>query len=578
VKSRLETLKHALEIALAFIASACFGASFGYSYGLDNQVVYMLSAERLLDRTILNRDWFATQTTHYHLTFKYIAALLLAIDHRGWAVAIAQNVAITAGMMAVYALFRVLIGRPRALPAFFLVLAVAGMTRTSAASASYVFDIILQPSTLGSVCLLATVPFFAQGRWLASSVFLALSGLFHANYLVLLLMAFTVAHLLLGREGLFGRLLLQFALPSLVLLLFLPMILGTAGSQGAAAAQNIYFNIRAPHHFVPGNAERDFIPFLAWQAIGAGAALHYLQKDARFRRLGALIGGLLFIIWVGLVCSTLFHVRQLTQLFAWRLGPHTELLLQILACAGVLDLFLDPSSPQRKGVFGPALLFGGLGFLAMYQGDRGRPELAYLVLPVAAFAAVAKLLSVTTDTLAPPKWSQRFAASWRRNGPTIAFFAALGAALPITIDQMSHIKERSSLLNGGVAREEAELYAWMRDHTPKDALFLTPPDVEKMRYHGQRAIVVDWKSNPIVPGEVLEWYRRLQDVTGRPSFSGGRDLDGYNQMDKARLELLKTRYGLDYAIVRKGREAGLGGYRTVHQNGWFTVLDLHSAP
>ena len=73
----------------------------------------------------------------------------------------------------------------------------------------------------------------------------------------------------------------------------------------------------------------------------------------------------------------------------------------------------------------------------------------------------------------------------------------------------------------GVGRDEGELYAWMRGSSPKDALFLTPPGVETMRFHGQRAIVVDWKSNPIVPEEVLEWHQRLKDVTGRPGFAGG---------------------------------------------------------
>ncbi|MEO5731980.1 MAG: hypothetical protein ABI134_04285, partial [Byssovorax sp.] len=145
--SRLEKLKNTLGIAVALVASLCFGASYGYSYGLDNQVVYMLSALRLLDPTILNQDWLATKTTHYHMAFKYVAAALIAVDRRGWAVAIAQNLAIAAGMMWVYALIRVLADRRRALAAFLLLLSIAFITRTSAASASYVFDILLQPST-----------------------------------------------------------------------------------------------------------------------------------------------------------------------------------------------------------------------------------------------------------------------------------------------------------------------------------------------------------------------------------------------------------------------------------------------
>ena len=221
----------------------------------------MLSALRLLDPTILNHDWFTTQTTHYHPAFKFVAAALIAMSPRGLAVGVAQTAVIAAGMMCLYALFRVLAGRALALPSYFLLLAVAFITRTSAAGASYVFDWILQPSSIASFAFLAALPFFAEGRFLAAGAFIGLSGLFHANYLVLLIMAFGVAHLLLGARGLVPRLLLSFAIPALVLLCFLPMILSTAGSPVAKEAQAIYFNVRAPHHFVPSNYEKDFIPF-----------------------------------------------------------------------------------------------------------------------------------------------------------------------------------------------------------------------------------------------------------------------------------------------------------------------------
>lgn len=574
--SRFDKLKHALEVVAALVASLCFGASFGYNYGLDNQVVYLLGAIRLLDPTILNQDWLATKTTHYHMTFKYVGAALLALDRRGWGLAVTQNLAIAAGMMCLYALLRVLTERRRALVAFFLLLSIAFLTRTSAASASYVFDFILQPSTLGSLALLASVPFFAQGRYLASGVFVALSGLFHANYLILLIMAYGVAHLLLGGRGLFPRLVLQFALPSVVLLFFLPVILGTAGAKGAAQAQEIYFNIRAPHHFVPANSERDFIPFAAWQLIGAGASLHLLHQDARARRVGAFLGGLLFIIWSGLVLSTLVHVSPITQLFAWRLSPHCELVFQALACLGAVEMFLDPGAFRRRSPASFALLVTGLCFMAMYYGDRNKPAVALMTLALFGAALLARFASIGARTLAPAKWHSPLARSWERVGPLVALVAALVCVASIGKSQMSLIRQRSTLLNEP-NRDEADLYSWMRS-TPKDARFLTPPDVEKMRFHGQRSIVVDWKSNPIVPGEVLEWFQRLKDVSGRPGLSAQRDLDGYGSLDRARLDTLRARYGFDYVVVRRGHEGALGPLRVAHRNGSFVVLDLLTPP
>ncbi|MEP7121371.1 MAG: DUF6798 domain-containing protein [Byssovorax sp.] len=574
--SRLEKLKNALEIAVAAIASLCFGASFGYNYGIDNQVVYMLSSLRLLDPALLKQDWLATKTTHYHVAFKYVAAALIAINRRGWAVAVAQNLAIAAGMLCVYALIRVLTDRRRALPAFLLLLSIAFITRTSAASASYVFDAIFQPSTLGSLALLASVPFFAKGRWLESGLFVALSGLFHGNYLVLLIMAYGVAHLLLGKSGLAGRLAQQFALPAVVLLMMLPIILGTAGAANGAQARNIYFNIRAPHHFVPANSERDFIPLAAWQMIAAGASLHLLQKNADGRRLGAILAGLLLIIWSGLVLSTLVHVGAATQLFSWRLAPHAELISQALACVGVVEMFTAPSAPHRRSGAAFGLLAAGVGFLAMYYGDRNSTPIPYLVLGLFGAAFLAKALSVTTSTLAPVRWQSSLGRAWERVGPTTALAASLACVVPNGMAQMSSIKQRSSLLNP-MNKDEADLYEYMRS-TPKDTRFLTPPDIERLRFGSQRAIVVDWKSNPLIPGEVLEWYKRLEDVSGHPGFTTGRELEGYNAMDRARLDKLRAKYDFDCVVVRRGRDTTLGPLHVAHRNSSYVVLDLRVAP
>jgi hypothetical protein len=232
-------------------------------------------------------------------------------------------------------------------------------------------------------------------------------------------------------------------------------------------------------------------------------------------------------------------VSAVTQLFSWRLGPHCELLLQTLACLGVVEMFVEPGSFRRRGVVSLALLSAGAGFLAMYYGDRNAPAIPTLVLSLIGAALLAKVGSASTRTIVPARWRPTLAKAWERGGPTIALVAAIACVAPIGIHQMGFIRQRSSLLNP-MNRDEADLYAWMRS-TAKDARFLTPPNVERMRYHGQRSIVVDWKSNPIVPGELLEWYRRLEDVTGRAGFSSGRDLDGYNAMDRARLAGLRAR-------------------------------------
>src|SRR5262249_18278482 len=153
-----------------------------------------------------------------------------------------------------------------------------------------------------------------------------------------------------------------------VLLCFAPMILRTAISPNSERAQYIYFNIRSPHHYVPANFERDFLPFVAWNMMGVGAGLHLLRRDERGQRIGAVLAALSVLIWGGLVASTLVHVRQITSLLTWRMNPHCMLVLQAVASAGAATLLLDPKATRHLRPSDMLLFIAGLGLLAMNGG------------------------------------------------------------------------------------------------------------------------------------------------------------------------------------------------------------------
>jgi len=146
----------------------------------------------------------------------------------------------------------------------------------------------------------------------------------------------------------------------------------------------------------------------------------------------------------------------------------------------------------------------------------------------------------------------------------------------IAPDHVQQARERSTLL-----REEkganSDLYKWLRERSPKDAVYLTPPDLEGARFLGQRAIVVDWKAVPLIPTELLGWYERLCDVTGRHVTSSS-DLGGYGSMDPERLALIEQKYHPDYVVLRRGGERRFGDLPVVYQNSGYSVLKLGAAP
>jgi len=564
---------------VALAAALAFALSFGLNYGVGNQTGYMLGALRLLDPTILATDWYAAETTNFHPAFSYLGWLLLTIDRDGWAVGVGFVVVAASGAMCVYWLtWELLSDRRMALATYLLVLGLAFVTRTQSVAVSYIFEPILQPSALGSLFLLAAIAPFVAGRYLISGVFLGLSGLFHANYLILGIGAFGLAHLLFGMgdiKELVLRLSRQLAPSMAIFVLLSPLIFASLGSADAERAKEILFSIRSPHHYVPTTFKDGFVLMAAWQMMGIGAGawlLRYLAAPGR--RLGALILAFASVIWLGTLFTTWIWVPQVAQAFVWRFAPFLDLLMQFLLCAAVVQLAVRPERLRLISPTGLALVLGGLVLVAIQEiPDRGRGLLvtiAWALLPAFAGVVFGGLGRVWRQGRRPVPRASRM-SSRGRGWLVLGYAGAMCAVL--AMPYVEAIGSRSNLISG-FKGPEADLYGWLRTNTPKDAVFLTPPEMLRFRIGAERAIVVDWKSSPYLPGDVLEWYRRLEDVSGQQRFQWGKQVfRGYASLDEDRLEALRTKYRLDYAVVRRGREAGLPG-RSVYLNRDFVVLDL----
>ncbi|MFO0550991.1 MAG: DUF6798 domain-containing protein [Polyangiaceae bacterium] len=563
----------AFQHVVALIASYLFAMSFGLNYGVSNQTSYLLMSKKVLDPALYKNDWLATQTTHYHLSFRYVGALLIALDRRGWAVAYGQVIAIVVGMMFVHYLLRSLVKPPQALAAFLGVVGVAYVSRTSSVAVTYVFDEILQPSTLGSVGLLAAAAFLARGRWRAAGIAMALSGFFHANYLLLELGAFGLAHLMLGREKFWRRSLELFIPPTLVLLIFLPMLMASAGGgKEAEIAQNFYMRIRSPHHFNLKGSEQGFLASLSWIALGLGFGARVLAHRIEVRRLGALLAGLATIIGVGVMFSTLWPTRTFNMLFAWRLMPHLELLLSVLFMAGLAEGLSRPERVVRAGptALGAAIL--GLAVLAMFGAYHQRAALPKTVLAifVLALLGVGVVYALVTASRVVGARAHVLA---RRIAPWVFVAAASVLVISEASARNPEAKKKSSLYSGG-DKSMRDLCGWVMKKTSKDAVFLTPPDIETFRFQCERGIVVDWKTPPIVPKDLLAWIGRLEDVTGRKRITSRRDLAGYSSLDDKRLDQLRSKYHVDYVVARTGRK--LYGLNPVFSARGYSVYDVRN--
>jgi hypothetical protein len=562
-----------VRLGIAGLSAVAFAASFGFNFGVGNQVTYLIPALRLLDPGLFGRDWFATGTTQYHPVFAELGAALLRLDQRGWAVALGLTSAVTAAALALYALCRTLVGRRRALAAYFTLLALLFATQTRGPALTYVFNRELQPSTLSSACLLGAMLAFTAGRWFASSVLLAAGSLVHINFAILCAPAFAAAQLLLGREKLARRLVLGLTLPVLALLAFVPTLRAAAlPSPDAELGRHVYLTIRAPHHFVLGPKLGEFLPLAAWHGVAIAALLPLVRAPGglSFVRLGALAASISAVAWGGAFAA--LGSERAAALFTWRVAPHAELAFQVLSVTAGVRALLDPDLARRyRGKAGAGVAVAlGLLFVVYALRRDGLP--AEVVGAAIAAALVWRAFMRWAGAGTAPAWLGAVAPA--RAPELLAVLTGL-VLVNFAVGPLGRIPERSSLLRR--ARSTRALCTFMREHTPKQALFLTPPDDDSLRFFGERAIVVDWKGNPALPAEVLAWYRRIEDVTGRYGMTREDELRGYDQLDTRRLETLRERYGFDYAVVRRGREGALGAYPRAFEDAAYVVLKVGSA-
>ncbi|HXK17201.1 MAG TPA: DUF6798 domain-containing protein [Polyangiaceae bacterium] len=561
----------AARLAVMVSASACLGLGFGLNYGKSNQSLYLLDSVRKLHPELWTRDWLA-HTQHYHPLYEKLGTLMLRLDPTGWAIALANVAAVGVGLWCVYRLLRSLLDEPEAFVGFMLVLTLAAACSTDGVGGSYVFSDIFQPSTLGSVGLLGASLAFVSGRCLLAGLCLAFAGAFHLNYLLLGLCVFGVAWLASGKEQRFrrGLWLLGPSLP--VLLWFLPILMASSGTGGPAVAEEarrLFQDVRAPHHYRVASFVVEFLPWLGFQLLGVAALWSAAKRGAAVeRRLLGLLLGFIALISCAALLSSVVLVRAVDQLFAWRVSPHANLLAQVALVVFMIRAFGDATFSARR-LSGSELVLGALGAscLALAAVLGTSREAALVGLGIVLLLLLGPRLRRLPGVTIPP--SARLQCLIFGLLCALVFGASLGKVL--------HLGRRSDLLSGRDADVDA-LCGWLAKSTPKDALLLTPPSEEDIRFRCQRAIVVDWKSNPAMPDEVIAWAKRIEDVTGRHPLQREADLSGYESLDAARLEHLRARYGFDTLVLHRGSSLALAlepGQPPDFSRGRFLAYRLH---
>ncbi len=542
---------------IVMVGGLLLALRWGFNYGLGNQNTYLLQALRKVRPSGLVHDWLAATCEDYHPVFTQLAAVLIWLDSSGWLIALGNVASVVAGAVAVFLIIREVCGDRRAVPVYLLVISFVGIGSTYSVSGSYIFSTTFQPSTIAAVGHIVALLYFVRRRYFLSGIILAVAGAFHANYLVLAFPLFGLAHLFTGRRRLLVRWLAQLG-PSLVPIAFLlPLLLGQTGSGNVEFARYIFQHVLNPQHYLPMNWLDQFVVYYAWCGLALVAGWRTLTGSEPARRLGRVWAASILLVSIATLLTTVVYLPVVSQLYIWRLAPLTVLMAQVFAAAGFGRYLFDgePSISHRRraGLFAVNAVL--IWYVFRYHMGEYRDihhglmialNVAFLIRPwlVHVLAGRSHVYAVVV-----------VAGVW------------LTAAMAPTLD----VTSRSNLITGMPSDEQA-LYDWVAT-TRESAVFLIPPGAGNFRYHSRRAVVVDAKSTPLNPDQLIEWYGRVQLVSGIDSVSNRNEIGaGYTRLDSARVVRIGVAYPFDYIVVRGNQAfAGMIGFEPVFQNGSYRV-------
>jgi hypothetical protein len=286
-----------------------------------------------------------------------------------------------------------------------------------------------------------------------------------------------------------------------------------------AEANQIYVYFRLPHHLLPS----DFAPekyaayggLLVALLIACGATARLGTLEGGLRRLWGLTAGgaLIGVAGMAIFLTTQYNrdlAAKLLRFYFFRLSDAFVPLANSLTL-GVLLIRLQPTRPRAAaGLLIAAVLIAAAGIGQRYIDRR------------LDFRPGADRQSLI-----------RFADSQE----TMAAFQAW--------------------------RSMGE---WVRENTPRDALFLTPRSQQTFKWYAHRPEVVTWKDVPQDAGALVEWRRRFEDVYGPI------DSRGFTAYSDGELRVLARKYGVKYIVIERSRATRTLGFERVYPEASFDNL------
>jgi hypothetical protein len=553
-------------LSLQVIAiSLLFALSFGLKMG-DNQNTYFLYALHKLNPQLWSRDWLVTSTHHYHLFFSYLAILLGHLGNLFWVAAI-LNFAIIASFALL--LYNLLLKLEIDKPFLVFVLSILFLTieGTDSIGQSYLFSSVLQPSSIASFFFILGIFSYIKKEDLTAGLFFGIAGIFHENFLVLVFPMLFLSDLICERRN--PSLIIKHIGPSLIVLIcMLPLLLKASFSEHSDTARHIFQIIRAPNHYYPQTFLFDYVLFLGWQVFAIAGLNRFLAtSDVMRKRLVALYASTAILPLIATFLTTFVFIPQVAQVYFFRLAPYSILLARIIGLVSLLGLMFDTGRPhilRRDRIMNCACYILSFFLLSIYyfQNSDYFPKKAILLL-------LCLILLLTSWIY----FGQTKQAKSHLYQNALRYFLTLLLVISF-LGRMTNYHSKFNLIFGP-EYSDAQMYKWVESSKPDNLFMISPGLLDDFRITSKRSIVVDWRSTPILPDELVQWYERIVDVSGGFDIQNEYEcLQRYHSLRLVDIETIRNKYHPDYAVFLRNELKQDYNYPIVFQNDKFLIYQL----
>ena len=595
---------------LFFVVVGTISTILGYRFGTGVQLEQFPLILKLLDPSYLPRDFFTASATQFGPRFYYahtLAWLASWIPLPG--VILGLTLAVNIALVAItYFAARSLLRADRLAGFISALLAVS----VGSFPLGLVTDIrfqTFQPGSLAIVGALGSLWAGLKARPLLAASLAGVASLMQPLYgaetgVVALAACGSGAFLNPGiprRERL--RVLLWtaagFSLLGVATLTFWIVPVSSAARLPDGELIGIVAYFRSPHHYIPSTFPlRHYASFAAFFA-GSALAWHIWRRTQGSRDavvfavpslvvLLACLGGYLFVeVWPTRAWMTaqpfrlLFIIKwQGFLVLGWLIGSALRAASAPTRILGLLML-------AATGAAQPPMSFVGAAALSLQHasasGSRAKALIPAAVACLAVvfaylFGVLSELILVSLGSGAAVLLASRSVRARDRAVVAVASAAVVAGVFLNHATRWSQWDFIQPVLSWSDHHDDgADIARWSRQHTPPDALFLTPPGMPSFRLIAERAIVADFWAIPYVEPVMREWKQRLERCYGETSRYGFSALDEmdrrYRSRTDAELSEIAGVYSAAFAVIYAETPTT---YPVLYSNSTYQIVTLRS--